>query len=82
MSHSAALLPALPLWLECREDSRKLRQEQRRDKDGQEEGLRVMLGAGKPEETQNRQEMTTKESSLLLGVGVLAQALILGEFML
>lgn len=41
-----------------------------------------MLGAGKPEETQNRQEMTTKESSLLLGVGVLAQALILGEFML
>lgn len=40
-----------------------------------------MLGAGKPEETENLQEMTMRESFLLLSVGMLAQALILGEFM-
>lgn len=40
-----------------------------------------MLGADKLRGMKkNRQEMSTRETSPLLGVGVLAQALILGEF--
>lgn len=41
-----------------------------------------MLGAGRPQETENLQEMTTRESSLLLGVEMLVQALMLGVYAL